>query len=248
MVVATGGGVGDFKVGDEVYGVASAALAEYAVASVKSIAKRPIGLSWVEAAAMPISATTALQALRDSGRLESGQRVLVIGAGGGVGTFAIQIAKHFGADVTGVCSTSKVELVQSLGADRVIDYTKTELHQIDAKFDLIVDTAGNRSLRVLRRLLTRDGRLVLVGGETRGRMVGALARSLRAAVLSPFVRQKLSMMLARENRADLEVLKDMIEAGQLKPVIDRTYPLIETAEAVRYQRSGHSAGKTVITI
>ncbi len=248
VVTTVGRGVSDFKVGDEVYGVATAALAEYAVASVKSIAPKPTGLSWVEAAAVPISATTALQALRDSGQLKAGERVLVIGAGGGVGTFAVQIAKHHGANVTAVCSTSKVELVRSLGADRVIDYTAQEGNQIDRTFDLIVDTAGNRPLHVLRRLLEKDGRLILIGGETRGRMVGALARSLRAALLNPFVGQKMTMMLARDNRADLMVLKDMIEVGQLKPVIDRTYPLIESAEAVRYQRRGHSAGKTVVTI
>jgi NADPH:quinone reductase-like Zn-dependent oxidoreductase len=248
QVVAVGRDVTGFRVGDEVYGICEGSFAEYASARADKCAPKPATLTFEQAAAVPISGVTALQALRDKGRVQQGQQVLIIGAGGGVGTFAVQLAKAFGAQVTGVCSTAKVDLVRSIGADNVVDYTSADFAAGIHRYDLIVDTAGNRSLAHLRRALTPKGTLVIVGGEGGGRWLGGLDRLLRALVLSPMVGQKLGGLLATENRQDLEAMTELIEAGKVTPVVDRTYPLSEAAEAVRYLEQGHAAGKIIITV
>jgi len=210
---------------------------------------KPANLSFEQAAAVPISALTALQALRDTGKVQPGQQVLIIGAAGGVGTFAVQLAKAFGAQVTGVCSTTKVDLVRSIGADEVIDYTREDFAGGARHWDLIVDTAGRRSLSRLRRALSRRGTLVIVGGEGGGRWLGGFDRQiLRAPLLSALVRQRLRPLVSKERRADLLVLKELIEAGKVTPVIDRTYPLSEVPQAIRYLEQGHARGKVVITV
>jgi NADPH:quinone reductase-like Zn-dependent oxidoreductase len=211
------------------------------------LAPKPANLTFEQAAAVPISALTALQAVRDTGRVQPGQQVLVIGAAGGVGSFAVQLAKAFGAQVTGVYSTTKVDLVRSIGADEVIDYTREDFADGARQYDLILDTAGRRSLSQLRRALTHRGTLVIVGGEGGGRWLGGFDRQiLRAPLLSAFVRQKLRPLVSKERSEDLLVLKELIEAGNLTPVIDRTYPLAEAPEAVRYLEEGHARGKVVI--
>jgi len=248
QVAAVGRDVTGFRVGDDVFGTCEGSFAEYASARADKCAPKPASLTFEQAAAVPISGVTALQALRDKGRVQPGQQVLIIGAGGGVGTFAVQLAKAFGAEVTGVCSTAKVDLVRSLGADDVVDYTISDFAAGADRYDLIVDTAGNRSLAQLRRALTPKGTLVIVGGEGGGRWLGGLDRLLRALVLSPVVGQKLGGLLATENRQDLDAMTELIEAGKVTPVIDRTYPLSEAAEAVRYLEQGHPAGKIVVTV
>ena len=195
-----------------------------------------------------ISGLPALQALRDHGRVEPGQEVLVIGASGGVGTYAVQIAKAFGARVTGVCSTQKVGMVRSIGADHVIDYTQEDFADGDQRYDLILDIGGNSSLTRLRRALTPDGTLVITGGEGKGRWLGGTDRQIRALLLSRIVGQKLVAFIAKENHEDMIVLKELIESGKLTPVIDRTYPLAEVPEAIRYLEEGHARGKAVITV
>ncbi|MFD5245396.1 NAD(P)-dependent alcohol dehydrogenase [Amycolatopsis sp. NPDC058340] len=245
VVHAVGGEVTRFRPGDEVFGTCQGSFAEYALTTVDKIARKPEGLGFDEAAAVPISAFTALQALRDRGRVAPRQKVLVIGAGGGVGTFAVQIAKAFGADVDGVCGTGKVDLVRSLGAARVFDYTREDF---GGGYDLIVDTAGNRSLTSLRKSLTPRGTLVLVGGESEGKWIGAVGRNLRALMLGPFVKQKLRGLFSTENQDDLQTLRALIEAGKLTPVIGRAYSLAEVPEAVRHVREGHTSGKVVITV
>ncbi|WP_394359238.1 NAD(P)-dependent alcohol dehydrogenase [Amycolatopsis sp. SB7-3] len=245
VVHAVGGEVTRFQPGDEVFGTCQGSFAEYALTTVDSIARKPKRLGFDEAAAVPISAFTALQALRDRGRVAPRQKVLIIGAGGGVGTFAVQIAKAFGAEVDGVCGTGKIDLVRSLGAARVFDYTREDF---GGGYDLIVDTAGNRSLTSLRKSLTPRGTLVLVGGETEGKWIGAVGRTLRALMLGPFVKQKLRGLISTENQDDLQTLRALIEAGKVTPVIDRAYSLAEAPEAVRYVREGHTSGKVVITI
>ncbi|MEU9688424.1 NAD(P)-dependent alcohol dehydrogenase [Amycolatopsis japonica] len=245
VVHAVGGDVTRFRPGDEVFGTCQGSFAEYALTIVDSIARKPERLGFDEAAAVPISAFTALQALRDRGRVAPRQKVLIIGAGGGVGTFAVQIAKAFGAEVDGVCGTGKVDLVRSLGAARVFDYTREDF---GGGYDLIIDTAGNRSLTSLRKSLTPRGTLVLVGGETEGKWIGAVGRTLRALVLGPFVKQKLRGLISTENQDDLQTLRALIEAGKVTPVIDRAYSLAEAPEAVRYVRDGHTSGKVVITV
>ena len=197
---------------------------------------------------MPISATTALQGLRDSGQLQPGQEVLIIGAGGGVGSFAVQLAKVLGAQVTGVCSTAKLDLVRSLGADHVIDYRHDDFADGARQFDLILDTAGNRPLSVLRRALKPRGTLVIVGGEGGGRWTGGFERSLRAALISPFVGQKLTGLMATERQEDLRYLAGLIDAGAVTPVIDKSYPLGDAPGAIRYMHDGHARGKVVITV
>jgi NADPH:quinone reductase-like Zn-dependent oxidoreductase len=197
---------------------------------------------------VPVSALTALQAVRDHGHVHAGQKVLVIGASGGVGTFAVQIAKAYGAEVTGVCSTTKVDLVRSIGADHVIDYTRSGIADGAQRYDVIIDIGGNRPLRQLRGVLARRGTLVIVGGETGGRWVGGFDRSLRAPVLSRFVRQRLAAVMVSENAADLLVLAELIESGQVTPVIDKTYPLSQAPDAIRYMQQGHARGKVVITV
>ncbi len=225
-----------------------AAFAQYASASPGRLAPKPASLSFEQAAALPVSGLTALQAVRDQGRVQAGQRVLVVGASGGVGTLAVQIAKGLGAEVTGVCRTDKLDLVRGLGADHVVDYTCEGFAGGGRRYDVIVDTGGNRPLSHLRRALSARGRLVLVGGETGGRLLGGSERSIRALALSPLVKQKLATFIASENAADLRVLSDLVEAGTLAPAIDRTYPLPATAAAISRMQAGHARGKLVITV
>jgi NADPH:quinone reductase-like Zn-dependent oxidoreductase len=246
-VEAVGESVTDLHPGDEVMGVAAGSFAELAVGPADKLVRKPARLSFEEAAAVPISGLTALQAIRDEGRVQRGQKVLIIGAAGGVGTLAVQIAKAFGAHVAGVCSTSKTDLVRSMGADEVIDYTTEEFADGTRRWDLIVDTAGRRSLSHLRRALTPKGTLVIVGGDGGGRWTGGFFRGmLRAPVLSMFVGQRLRGLISKERQEDLQTLSEVIEAGKVTPVIDRTYPLIEAADAIRYLEKGHPAGKVVI--
>ncbi|RSM63507.1 NAD(P)-dependent alcohol dehydrogenase [Amycolatopsis sp. WAC 01376] len=245
VVHAVGGNVTRFRPGDEVFGTCEGSFAEYALTTVDRVAKKPERLSFEEAAAVPISAFTALQALRDRGQLAPRQKVLVIGAGGGVGTFAVQIAKAFGAEVDGVCGTGKVELVRSLGATRVFDYTREDF---GGGYDLILDTAGNRSLKSLRESLTPQGTLVIIGGEGEGKWIGPVGRNLRALLLGPFVKQKLRGLFSKENQDDLQTLRALIEAEKLTPVIDRAFSLVEVPEAISHVREGHARGKVVITL
>jgi NADPH:quinone reductase-like Zn-dependent oxidoreductase len=248
-VAAVGTNVTRVQPGAEVFGIGEGSFAEYVCARADRLAPKPANLSFEQAAAVPISGLTALQALRDTGRVQPGQRVLIVGAAGGVGSFAVQLAKAFGAQVTGVCSTTKVELVRSLGADEVIDYTREDFTDGARHWDLIVDTAGRRSLSQLRRALTRRGTLVIVGGEGGGRWLGGFDRQiLRAPLLSALVRQRLRPLVSKERREDLLVLKELIEAGKVTPVIDRTYPLSEVPQAIRYLEEGHARGKVVITV
>jgi NADPH:quinone reductase-like Zn-dependent oxidoreductase len=212
------------------------------------MAIKPANLSFEQAAAVPISAATALQALRDKGRVQEGQRVLVLGASGGVGTFAVQLAKAFGAEVTGVASTAKLDLVRSIGADRVLDYTRDDMLE-GQRYDLILDIGGNRPLSQLRRALTAEGTLVLVGGEGGDRWwLRGMLRQLRTMVLSPFVRQRLRTLLARERHEDMDVLAPLLEVGAITPVIDRAYSLDQVPEALRYLEAGSVRGKVVITV
>jgi NADPH:quinone reductase-like Zn-dependent oxidoreductase len=247
-VEAIGKDVTTFQAGDEVFGIAEGTLAEYACAQPGKLAHRPGNLTAVQAAAVSISALTALQAVRDHGHVQAGQKVLVIGASGGVGTFAVQIAKAYGAEVTGVCSTTKMDLVRSIGADHVIDYTRAGIADGAHRYDVIIDIGGNRPLGQLRGVLARRGTLVIVGGETGGRWLGGFDRTLRAPVLSRFVPQRLAAVMCSENAADLLVLAQLIESGQVTPVIDKTYPLSQAPDAIRYMQQGHVRGKVVITV
>jgi NADPH:quinone reductase-like Zn-dependent oxidoreductase len=246
-VHSVGKNVTAFKPGDDVYGTCDGSFAEYARATVSKLATKPANLTFDQAAAAPISGSTALQAVRKA-ELQPGQRVLILGASGGVGTFAVQIAKAFEAEVTGVCSTSKIDLVRSLGADHVIDYRHDDLTSGDQHYDVIIDTGGNRRLSHLRRVMTRRGTLVIVGGDTGGRLLGGFERSLGAILMSPLVTQKLRMLASTENSGDLDALRELIEAGQVTPAIDRTYPLAETPAAITYVHDGHARGKVVITM
>jgi NADPH:quinone reductase-like Zn-dependent oxidoreductase len=246
--VAVGKNVTQFHAGEDVFGTCGGAFAEHASAGVDTLAPKPANLTFEQAAAVPTSACTALQALR-AGGIDSRQQVLIIGASGGVGIFAVQIAKSFGAEVTGVCSTAKVGLVRSIGADHVIDYTQEDFTRNEQRYDLILDTGGNRSLSQLRRALTPKGTLVLVGGEGGGRWIGgAMGRSMRALLLSPFVSQQLRMVVAKATSDDLEFMTELIEAGKVTPVIDRTFPLSGAADAIGYLAAGHARGKLVITV
>jgi NADPH:quinone reductase-like Zn-dependent oxidoreductase len=247
-VEAVGENVTRFHPGDEVFGTCRGAFAEYASAEADRLAPKPANLTFEQAAAVPISGYAALQAVRDQGQVRARQRVLIIGAGGGVGTFAVQLAKTFGAEVTGVCSTTKMELVRSIGADRVIDYTREDFADGRNRYDVILDIAGNRSLSHLRRALASQGTLVIVGGEGGGKWLGGIDRQLRAHVLSLFVRQKLGTWVSRERKEDLETLRELLEAGKVAPVVDRTFPLSELPEAIRYLREGRAHGKVVITV
>ncbi|HEU5113789.1 MAG TPA: NAD(P)-dependent alcohol dehydrogenase, partial [Acidimicrobiia bacterium] len=219
-----------------------------AAARENKLALKPTNLSFEEAAVIPISGMTALQALRDKGQVRPGDRVLIIGAGGGVGTFAVQLAKAFGADVTGVCSSSKVDLVLSIGADHVIDYTLEGFADGARQYDLIIDNAGNRPLSQLRGALAAEGTLVIVGGEGGGAWVGPADRIVPVAILSPFVRHRLLSLMAAERQDDLELLAEMAESGKFTPAVDRRYPLVEAPDAVRYVGEGHARGKVVVTI
>ncbi len=247
-VVAVGTDVTGFEPGDEVFGSCDGSFAEYARVSTDRLAPKPASLSFAEAAAVPISALTALQAVRDHARVTVGQKVAIVGASGGVGSFAVQIAKAFGAEVTGVCSSVKVDLVWTIGADHVVDYTCEDFADGEHCYDVILDIGGNRRLSHLRRALTPRGRLVIVGGETDGRWLGGSDRQLRALVLSLFVTHRLGTFVSSENAADLMVLRDLIESGAIAPVIDRTYPLSDTATAIRHLIDGGARGKTVITV
>ena len=247
-VEAVGKNVTRFQTGDDVFGICDGAFAEYACARSDKLAPKPTNLTFEQAAAIPTSACTALQALRGPGEIQPGQTVLINGASGGIGVFAVQIAKTFGAEVTGVCSTSKAEMVRSVGANHVIDYTQEDFTRSGRRYDLILDMVGNRSLSQLRGALTQRGTLVLVGGEGGDRLIGALSRSMQALVVSPFVSQKLRPVLGAANTQDLQFLKELIEAGKVSPVIDRAYPLSETRAAMRHLEEGHARGKIVINV
>jgi NADPH:quinone reductase-like Zn-dependent oxidoreductase len=247
QVDAVGKSVTRFKPGDEVFGACNGSCAEYASTAESQLALKPANLSLVEAAALPTSALAALHGLRDAGKIQAGQKVLINGASGGVGTFAVQIAKSFGAEVTGVCSTANVELVRSLGADYVIDYTREDFTLREGHYDLIFDNVENRSLAECRRALTPVGTLILNSG-TGAQGIEMLIRLVKPLVVSPFVRQKLRRYLSTPNHEDLVVVKDLVESGKLRPVIERTYPLAKTAEALRHIETGHVRGKVVVTL
>jgi NADPH:quinone reductase-like Zn-dependent oxidoreductase len=248
VVQAVGPGEQRFEVGDRVFGRADGAFAEYLLASEdRAIVEIPDGVSFGDAAALPVAAITALQALRDKGQLQPGQKVLINGASGGVGTFAVQIAKAMGAEVHGVCSTRNVELVSSLGADRVFDYRNENYTESDEAYDVIVDMVGNHSVGKNQRVLKADGRLVIVGGP-KGNWVGPFIRPLGAMLRSPFASQEMSMMLARLRNEDLETLAAMVAEGDIKPVLDYSFPLLEAADAIRYSETGRARGKILIFV
>ena len=247
-VVAVGSAVTRFSTGDEVFGIARGSFAEYAAVSEDKLSRKPPNLTFEQAAVVSISAGTALQALTDAGKVEPGQTVLIIGASGGVGSYAVQLAKAFGGEVTGVCSGEKLDLVSSLGADHVVDYTRQDFTDVAKSYDLILDIAGNASLSRLRSALTPTGTLVIVGGEEGGRWTGGFGRSLRAPLLSPFVRQRLTMLASKERASDQERLIPLIEAGKVTPSIDRTYPLDRVPEAMRHLEAGSVRGKVAITL
>jgi NADPH:quinone reductase-like Zn-dependent oxidoreductase len=249
-VEAVGDNVTRFRPGDAVFGwTDGGSYAEYTSAPEDHLAPKPANVTFEQAAAVPISGLAALQGLRDVGEIRPGQKALIIGAAGGVGSFAVQLAKAFGAEVTGVASTTQVELVRSLGAGEVVDYTREDVTDGTRHWDLILDTAGHRSLSRLRRALTPRGTLVIVGSEGRGRWMGGFDRNLRAVALSRLVGQRLRMLSSKPRQEDLQALRELVEAGKVRPVVDRTYPLRETPEAIRYLVEGHGgAGKIVITV
>ena len=245
---AVGAKVKDLRPGDEVFGNGNGTCAEYAAASEDALAPKPVGLTFEQAAAVPTSAVAALRGIRDAGNVQPGQTVLINGASGGVGTYAVQIAKALGADVTGVCSTRNVDLVRSIGADHVIDYTQEDFTQGGPRYDLILDNVANHSLSDLRRALTPKGILLPNSGSGGGRWFGPLGRIALASVLSPFIRKQGRPFLAVVKKVDLVDLTELIEAGKLTPIIDRTYPLNRTPEAMSYVRKRHARGKVVITV
>ncbi|MGQ0586624.1 MAG: NAD(P)-dependent alcohol dehydrogenase [Gammaproteobacteria bacterium] len=250
-VVGIGKGVTRFKVGDAVFGVGGGSLAQYVRAREHRIALKPASLSWDEAAAIPVAAITALQSIRDTGALKAGQKVLINGASGGVGTYGVQIAKALGAEVTGVCSGRNAELVRSLGADHVIDYTQEDLTETTERYDVIIDNVGNRSLSDMRTVLKGDGRFVLVGGGGPDDMVwgfGFVGGMIQRKVVGWFTDQSLTFMLAEVKTADLDYLTGLMAEGKLKSVIDRRYALAETAEAIRYLETGRARGKVVVQV
>jgi NADPH:quinone reductase-like Zn-dependent oxidoreductase len=250
-VEAVGKNVTQFKPGDEVLGGKSGAFAEYVCARAdRAIVLKPANITFEQAASVPIAAITALQGLRDKGKIQPGQKVLINGASGGVGTFAVQIAKSFGADVTGVCSTRNLDMVRSLGADHVIDYTKEDFTKNGQRYDLILDNVGTQPLSGFRRVLNPNGILVMIGGggPNDGGLIGPLGRPVKALLLSPFISQKMGMLMAELNKKDLTILGDLMQSGKVTPVIDRTYPLSQIAEAIRYLEQGHARGKVVITV
>jgi NADPH:quinone reductase-like Zn-dependent oxidoreductase len=247
QVEAVGRNVTRFRPGDEVFGSCRGAFAEYACTSDSSLVTKPSNVTFEQAAAVPVAAYTALQALRDKGHLRAGQKVLINGASGGVGTFAVQIAKAFGADVTGVCSTRNVDMVRSIGADQVVDYTQEDFTRSGRRYDLILDTVGNHSLLACRRILTPTGTYLMVGGPWRG-WIDLLARLISVPVLSWFASRKLRMVLAKRSKEDLAIMRDLMEGGKVTPVVDRRYRLSEVPEAIRYLEEGHARGKVVITV
>jgi NADPH:quinone reductase-like Zn-dependent oxidoreductase len=248
VVETVGTAVTRFRPGDEVFGIGKGAFAEYARAAENKLAAKPANLTFEQAAAVAVSGSPALQAVRDYGQVEPGQKVLIIGASGGVGTFAVQIAKVLGAEVTAVCSAMKADMVRSLGADHVIDYRRDDFADGKQRYDVILDIGGNSSLSRLRRALTAKGTLVIIGGETGGRWLGGNDRQIRALLLSPFVGQKLRTLMPNENHQDMIALKELIETGKITPVIDRTFPLGETPTAIRYVQEGNARGKVVIAV
>ena len=248
VVVAVGKDVTRFQPGNEVFGIGKGSYAEYARVSEDKLAPKPANLSFEQAAVVPISGLSALQAVRDSGKVQSEQKVLIIGASGGVGTFAVQITKSFGADVTGVCGTTKVDLVRSLGADHVIDYTLEDFADGQQRYDVIIDTGGHSSLSRLRRALTPKGTVVIVGAETDQRWFGGFDRSIRAMLLSRFVDQQLIAFVNSENAEDLIAITELIEAGKVTPVTDRTFSLGDVPKAISYLEEGHARGKVAITV
>jgi NADPH:quinone reductase-like Zn-dependent oxidoreductase len=250
-VEAVGKNVTQFKPGDEVFGNRTGAFAEYVcVRADRAVALKPANVTFEQAASVPVAALTALQGLRDHGKVQPGQKVLINGASGGVGTFAVQIAKTFGADVTGICSTRNLELVRSLGADHVIDYTKEDFSKGDERYDVILDNVGTQPLSGFRSVLKPNGICVMIGGggPNEGKWVGPMARPIKALLMSPFISQKIGMMMAEGNKADLNTLADLMQSGKVTPVIDRTYPLSEIREAIRYLETGRARGKVIITV
>jgi NADPH:quinone reductase-like Zn-dependent oxidoreductase len=248
-VEAVGNDVTRFRPGDEVFGfVGAGGFADYVSAREKLLALKPANLSFQQAATVPLAAVTALQGLRDVGEIRSGQKVLIVGASGGVGTFAVQIAKWFGADVTGVCSTRNLEMVRSIGAGQVIDYTREDFTRTGQKHDLIFQLAGTTAPSACRRVLTPKGRLVLSSGDSPGRFIGPVGRIIKAALLSPFIGQTMRPLVTKPSSDDLQFLRDLIEAGSVTPVVDRTYPLSEAADAIRYLETGRARGKVVISV
>jgi NADPH:quinone reductase-like Zn-dependent oxidoreductase len=250
-VEAVGKNVTQFKPGDEVFGNRSGAFAEYLCARAdRAIALKPANLTFEQAAGVPVAGFTALQGLRDKGKVQPGQKVLINGASGGVGTFAVQIAKSLGAEVTGVCSTRNLELVRSLGADHVIDYTKEDFTKGNEHYDVILDNVGTQPLSGFRSVLKPNGICVMIGGggPNEGKWVGPMARPIKAMLISPFISQKMGMMMADGNKDDLNILADLMQSGKVTPVIDRTYPLSEIREAIRYLETGRARGKVIITV
>lgn len=247
-VESVGKDVTQVRPGDKVYGIGEGCFAEYAVAGKDKVVPKPSGVTFEQAAAVPMSGLTALQAVRDRGNVQPGQKLLVIGASGGVGTFAVQIAKASGAEVTGVCRTSKIDLVRSLGADHVIDYTREDITRGQHRYDVVINIGGNRKLSHLRRALAPRGTLVIVGGETGGKWTGGFGRSLRAPVMSMFLSQTLRGLISSENADDLRELTELIDAGKVRPAVDRTYPLSETPAAIERLRAGQVRGKVVVTV
>lgn len=246
-VEKVGGHVTELRPGDEVFGWCSAAFAEYAATSASALARKPAHLTFEQAAAVPTSAIAALQALRDTGRIEPGQQVLVIGASGGVGTFAVQIAKALGADVTGVSSSRNVDLVRSTGADRVIDYSREDFTRLGSRYDLIVDMVGAVPLSDGKRALEPGGTYVVVGGNN-ARSITGMERFAKALLLSPFVRRRLRPLFSTKTHADLQAVRELLDAGKVLPVIDAVYDLRDAVEALRYVGAGHTRGKTVLTV
>jgi NADPH:quinone reductase-like Zn-dependent oxidoreductase len=252
-VEAVGKNVTQFKPGDEVFGGKGGSFAEYVcVRHDRLIAMKPANITFEQAASVDIAGVTALQAIRDKGKVQPGQKVLINGASGGVGTFAVQIAKSFGAEVTGVCSTRNVDLVQSLGADRVIDYTKEDFTKSDQHYDVIIDNVSNHSISECRRVLTPKGKYVMIGGGSGVKdwqgLFGPMTQALKTMVMKPFVSQEMGMMLTDPKQGDLTTLAELMQSGKLKPIIDRTYKLAETKEAIAYVEEGHARGKVIITV
>jgi NADPH:quinone reductase-like Zn-dependent oxidoreductase len=248
-VEAVGSSVTSFRPGDEIFGGASQVLAEYvSIGADKAVVHKPAGLTFEQAAAVPVAALTALQAVRDKGKVRPGNRVLVNGASGGVGPFAVQIAKALGAEVTGVCSTANVDLVASIGADHVIDYTKTDFTRSGQRYDVLVDVAGNRTLTECCRVVEPAGTLVGVGSQSKGRWIGPARRPLKMLMVRPLARRRMAFFIADLSRDDLAVLCGLLESGSVTPVVDRTYPITDVADAVRYLETGHARGKVVITV
>jgi len=248
VVEKVGSSVTQLQPGDAVFGMRSGAFAEYVSVRPDQVVAKPAGVTFEQAAAVPVAALTALQGLRDKGRIHAGQQVLINGASGGVGTFAVQIAKSFGAEVTGVCSTRNVETIRSLGADHVIDYTREDFVQSGRKYDLILDIAGNRSVADRRRAMTPKGILVLVGGPKTSKLLGPLPGFVKVSIGSPLGSQTMVTMLAKNSRDDLAVMAELLESGKVRPVIDRTYPIAEVAAALSYLGEGHAKGKIVISV